>query len=63
MKTLSAMGAYGRKANRMDWENGKDFRSYGGAYFSRRDVKLLKDEGYTHVEFKHGGFTVFVVEL
>mgnify|MGYP001350183171 CR=1 FL=1 len=63
MKVLSALGAYGRYPSREDWDAGKDFRAYQGAYFSIRDVKMLKEMWYTRIDFKHGGHVVFSVEL
>lgn len=51
MKTF-AQGAYGRKADRADWEKGKDFQLCAtGQYFSNRDVPLMKKMGYTELLF------------
>ena len=64
MKTLSIHGAYGRtyqskKEAVRDWEQGKDFRVFGGPYLSSRDSELLverydkvvieTEEGYVRV--------------
>jgi len=33
------------------WNSGKDFQEVNsGAYFSKRDVKTLKQEGFTRIE-------------
>lgn len=56
MKTLYAQGAYGRKADRADWENNKDFQACStGQYFSIRDLALLQKMGYTQILFIAGG--------
>ena len=51
MKTLTALSAYGRKTTQEDWDAGKDFKVYGGAYFSIRDSALLKADGVTTINF------------
>jgi hypothetical protein len=51
MKTLHAVGAYGREASQADWEAGKDFRVIDGPYFSKRSLDLLREDGYTHILF------------
>jgi hypothetical protein len=48
---LHAQGAYGRTASEADWDTGKDFRVVGGSYFSKRDTKLLKQQGYNRIVF------------
>lgn len=67
MMTFYAQGAYGRKANREDWDAGKDFRSCStGQYFSKRDFGGLRDLGYTQILFiDHADRTrpVFIVRL
>lgn len=55
MTTLTCFSAYGRIYTTVelimkDWNEGKDFRIYpAGPYCSNRDVKFMKEEGYTHV--------------
>lgn len=55
-KTLYAGPAYFRSYKTesdvlRDWNDGKDFKIVaGGPYFSNRDIKLLKDDGYTKIE-------------
>lgn len=54
VKMLVALPAYNRnydtsEACANDWEGGKDFKIANGPYFSIRDVKLMKDQGYTKV--------------
>ena len=66
MKTLIVTGAYGRIATEADWIKGLDFRIFDrGAYFSIRDWKLLKQDGYTKIAFcdLRTGETIFCVEL
>ena len=51
MKILHAVPAYGRAYTDdadilIDWLDGLDFRIVGGAYFSIRDTKLLREQGY-----------------
>ena len=60
-----AYGAYGRNATREDWVAGKDFRLAQGPYFSIRDVKAMKDEGISYINFTDSktGYTAFFVEL
>jgi hypothetical protein len=55
---LMATPAYGRsyetiEAAIADWNAGKDFRQFElpGLYFSSRDAKVVKAEGYVAVEF------------
>jgi hypothetical protein len=51
---LFAQGAYGREADRNDWLAGKDFvvsSQYCGPYFSIRDLKTLREGGYTEIQF------------
>lgn len=50
---LFACGAYGREANMTDWVDGRDFSMAGGMgpYFSIRDIKVLRDSGYTEIQF------------
>lgn len=41
-QVLLICGAYGRKATRQDWLEGKDFRMYGtSTYLSIRDVRVI----------------------
>lgn len=54
MKTFYASGAYGRKADRKDWDDGLDFRARNGQYFSHRDADFLKEVGYTQILFVEG---------
>lgn len=65
MNTLLVTGAYGRRASKADWLNGLDFQIYNrGAYFSIRDCKLLKQDGYTHITFlDSNGVPSFTLEL
>lgn len=52
LEVFLATGAYGRKSNLKDWQEGKDFRILGTqTYFSIRDVQRLKDDGYTSIQF------------
>lgn len=50
-----AVQAYGRKSTneenvRKQWEDGKDFQDRGsGQYFSKRDVGLIKANGFTNI--------------
>jgi hypothetical protein len=61
---LFCCGAYGRKATSEDWLAGKDFKVIpGGPYFSLRDRKLLKKDGYKTVHFMADGIVLFTVEL
>ena len=48
-----AEGAYGREANIDDWLDGRDFSMLGGygPYFSIRDVKAIRDNGNTEIQF------------
>ena len=55
--------AYGRDykskaAILADWQEGKDFVAnnlpqYSGRYVSSREVKLLKADGFTNIEFRY----------
>lgn len=66
MNPLVATGAYGRKANQKDWDDGKDFQIFPrGAYFSKRDCKLLKQDGYNIIGFcdLKTGEILFTVEI
>lgn len=66
MKNLIATGAYGRTAKLVDWEAGLDFQIFeNGPYFSRRDCKYLKHDGYTSIKFccLITGESLFQVEL
>ena len=66
MKRLIVVGAYGRTAKLADWEAGLDFQIFNrGAYFSRRDTKLLKQDGYSSIQFcsLQTGEILFTVEL
>jgi hypothetical protein len=50
-----AVQAYGRRSTNEDnvrkqWEDGKDFQAMGsGQYFSKRDVGLIKTDGFTNI--------------
>lgn len=51
IKILFAVPAYGRTYSDdadilLDWLDGLDFRVVGGSYFSIRDTKLLREQGY-----------------
>lgn len=55
MKTLYARGAYGRKASRADWDDGKDFQACStGQYFSNRDLRYLRNLRFTQIVFVGG---------
>lgn len=48
---LIALGAYGKQYTSEEqvkaaWDAGKDFKIYGGTYFSKRDSAKLLDAGY-----------------
>ena len=62
---LTAQGAYGRNAVESDWKDGKDFKILSGPYFSIRDIKALKADGYTHIQFIDSkyGCNAFIVIL
>lgn len=42
--TLIARGAYGRVADKSDWDKGLDFKSEWGPYFSIRDLDFLRNQ-------------------
>jgi hypothetical protein len=50
-----AVQAYGRRSTNEDnvrkqWEDGKDFQDMStGQYFSKRDVKYIRQQGFTNV--------------
>lgn len=51
---LNATGAYGRtyetqEAAQADWDAEKDFKIITGPYFSKRDLNMIKDYGYTSI--------------
>jgi hypothetical protein len=51
IKILYAVPAYGRVYTDdadilLDWLDGLDFRVISGSYFSIRDTKLLREQGY-----------------
>lgn len=59
-----AHGAYGRDTVEQDWTDGKDFRIVGGPYFSIRDIRAMKDDGITTINFVNNrGYTVFHKEI
>lgn len=67
MKTLVVVPAYGRDyASKAEvqsaWDDGRDFLMEGvmarGSYVSSRDVAILKEEGWTHVNVRYKGHTL-----
>ena len=64
MRTLVAVGAYGREACEADWNAGKDFRIASfGPYFSKRDVASLKAHGYGEIKFVVRPGQFFIITL
>lgn len=63
IKTIVAVGAYGRKASKLDWISGKDFRIVGGPYFSSSDGIQMAEDGYERIVFMDGHKKVFEVML
>lgn len=49
--TLIARGAYGRVADKSDWDKGLDFQSEWGPYFSIRDLDFLRSKGIHTIVF------------
>lgn len=54
--TLIARGAFGRVADKADWDSGKDFKSEWGPYFSVRDCDFLRNQKVHTIVFldNHG---------
>lgn len=73
MKTLVALPAYNRSYPATnagsdkcadDWEAGLDFKIFNGPYFSIRDIKTLKNEGYGLIKvFQPSGGLLITVTL
>ena len=62
MGNLLLMPAYGRdyediQSLLIDWREGKDFKLLSGPYCSSRDINLMKEDGYTTVQFVFNKFT------
>lgn len=60
-KELTVIGAYGREATVADWNAGKDFQIVNGPYCSIRDLKLMRDDGFTDVTLLRHNATVVVI--
>ena len=64
---IYAAGAYGQKANYLDWLAGKDFAYLpDGMYFSIRDCEYLKKQGIREIRFVNSnrvGDDAFTVTL
>lgn len=58
LNMITAYPAYGRDPKIPDevdilWDEGKDFSPYatGGSYFSNRDIRHFREEGYEGITF------------
>jgi hypothetical protein len=67
---LVLVGAYGRDANVLDWDTGKDFKIAvrpagfpGGTYCSRRDLTLIRDHGVTEILLIKSSGEGFILEV
>lgn len=52
LKGLELKGTQGRETDMADWRNGKSFQVTGGPLVTINDLKDIKAEGFTILEFK-----------